>query len=585
MVSIYNLHSLNRAVDGLISSNYNSIVAARNMLDALERQDSFELMYIQSGGVANVKKFYENQNEFIIWMTKASDNITEHKEREIINSISTHYKEYMEVYSELQQIKVGSIEKDINDFYDNNIHPTFLLVKKACGDLLELNESTMFESKNAASYKSKKLMYIMIGISVLSIVTGLIVAVIFTRKTVKPLHTLISTVKSVKEGELEQEIKVETKDEIGELAIEFNNMTKRLLVYEKTNIKSLILEKNKSLAIVKSISDPIIVTDNNNKIILLNKAAEIVFHVSEAKVIDKHFLESINNEEIYNKIKNTINDIHEDAHENIIKFEGFHETRYYFFTVAPIYDNEGYITGSVTILKDITSIKQMETMRTDFITTVSHEIRTPLTSVIMGIDLLSEDIVGSLNEEQKEIITAMEEESKQLTSLIDDLLGLSKLQWGKVELNYEEVRLQNIITQSMKVFYDIAANRNIKFSVDIPDNLPCVRIDTNKIIRVFNNLITNALKFTESGGAVNISAKQEDSCIKVIVSDTGAGIPKEYQTAIFERFIQVGQNSKEYGGVGLGLPISKEYVKRHGGDIWVESHIGSGSSFIFTLPI
>jgi signal transduction histidine kinase len=253
--------------------------------------------------------------------------------------------------------------------------------------------------------------------------------------------------------------------------------------------------------------------------------------------------------------------------------------------VAPIYDNEGYITGSVTILKDITSIKQMETMRTDFITTVSHEIRTPLTSVIMGIDLLSEDIVGSLNEEQKEIITAMEEESKQLTSLIDDLLGLSKLQWGKVELNYEEVRLQNIITQSMKVFYDIAANRNIKFSVDIPDNLPCVRIDTNKIIRVFNNLITNALKFTESGGAVNISAKQEDSCIKVIVSDTGAGIPKEYQTAIFERFIQVGQNSKEYGGVGLGLPISKEYVKRHGGDIWVESHIGSGSSFIFTLPI
>lgn len=584
-VSIYNLYSLNKAVDGLIASNYRSIVAAQKMLDALERQDSYELIFMQVEPENTIKSFYENQNEFITYLTKAKDNITETEELKVIEKVSSNYITYSDQFLKLQEIKSSSGIEAASNFYNNEIYPVFLSVKKGCSELLEVNETAMFNSKQKAADRSNSQIYITAYLSLLVILIGLVVALAYTRKIVNPLNKLIFGVKALKEGNLNQEIEVLTRDEVGELALEFNNMTKRLLLYEKSNIKNLITEKNKSLAIVKSISDPVIVTDNNYNIILVNKSSEHLFNISEKDCVGRHILESINNEIIFNQIKHISMNNEDTESDKIITFKHANKAHYYILTTASIFDNENGITGAVTVLRDITQLKETEQMKTDLLWTISHELRTPLTSIVMGTGFLLDSSIGDLNEDQKEIVKAMDEDGNQLLKLISDLLDLSRLDSGKMQMNYGDLSIKELIDSSIKSFITIAEDKGVKICFNYDESLPLIKADSNKIKCVLNNLIINALKFTGSGDKIEIQAKLDNDFIKVVVSDTGCGIPKEHLESIFEKFVQLNNPPADIPGTGLGLAISKEFIKMHGGNIWAESNIGCGSSFIFTLPL
>jgi PAS domain S-box-containing protein len=583
-VSILNLYSLNKAVDGLIASNYRSIVAARNMLEAIERQDSFELIYIQVENEKSIRSFYENQSEFLTWLTKARDNITEDKEEQVLDSISFNYLIYTEYFSRLQSIKREDGIEEASRFYSSEIYPLFMDIKRDCDELFQINEVAMFRSKDKAKQKSENVTYITAALSIISIILGLLVAGVYTKKIVEPIHKLIAGIKSIKEGNLNQEIEVDTDDEVGKLAVEFNNMTRRLYLYEKSNIRNLISEKNKSLAIVKSISDPIIVTDNNSRIMLVNKSAETVFNIIESEVMGKHFLESVNNPVIFDRIRG-ISENKEQGEDKVITIRNEDKTFYYFLTAVSIYDDEHSVVGAVVVMQDITAIKEIEQMKSDFIATISHELRTPLTSIIMGTDLLLDSMTGELNTDQVEIVTAMEEDSKQLLALVNDILNLSKLESGKVQMNFEETDIKSLIKYCIKTFMDTAAIKGVKLYYELSEKIPSVKLDTNKIVCVINNLIANALKFTQAGDEIKVTAVLENKLINIIVQDTGVGIPEEYKDIIFEKFVQLQDNAEGQVGTGLGLAISKEFVKRHGGEIWVEGRPEKGSTFIFTLPL
>lgn len=584
IVSIYSLYNLNKAVDGLIASNYKSIMAATDMLDSLERQDSSELIYIQVEDEKSIRSFYENQKRFITCLTKAKDNITENSEKRVMNDISNNYMRYIESFSKLQQTKntLGIIEA--GNFYNNEVYPLFLSVKESCEELLELNEVAMFASKEDASHTTRNQIYFTAVLSLTLIVSGLVVSILYTKKIVDPIHALIYGIKSIKTGSKHREIEITTKDEVGALANEFNNMIKRLTIYDEGNIRKLITEKNKSLAIVKSISDPVIVTDNNLNIILVNKSSERVFDIEEEKVVGNHFLESIDNKRIFDKIKSiTKGDCNEE--NQVITIKKLEEVLYYIPNIAPIFDNEKNVIGVVTVLQDITGVRELAQMKSDFISTISHELRTPLTSIIMGTELLLTDGIGKLNEDQVEITEAMDEDSKLLLTIVNDLLDLSKLESGKMVMKFEYANIRKVIENSIRYFYDVAEDKGIKLYCNITEELPLVRIDMNKIISVINNIITNGIKFTKSGDKINVSAIKENNFIKVIVEDTGIGIPVEYREKIFDKFVQVDQVEVSERGTGLGLTISKEFIKRHGGEIWVENGVNSGSRFIFTLPL
>ena len=229
--------------------------------------------------------------------------------------------------------------------------------------------------------------------------------------------------------------------------------------------------------------------------------------------------------------------------------------------------------------------KKLEKEKSDFISTISHEFKTPLTSIIMGADLLKNNLLGDLNEEQEEIVSTMTEDGMRLNVLVTNLLELSKIESSNAIYAFEEKDIENIIRNALIPFIPIARKSDISLTFEPLLPLPKAVVDESKITWVMNNLITNALKYTDEGDSISIKVFQDtDGFITVSVKDTGRGIPSEYLENIFERYFQVQYSDVELGGTGLGLAISRDIVTAHGGNIWCTSQLGEGSTFIFTLP-
>jgi two-component system, NtrC family, sensor histidine kinase KinB len=237
----------------------------------------------------------------------------------------------------------------------------------------------------------------------------------------------------------------------------------------------------------------------------------------------------------------------------------------------------------VLLLRDVTRLKEVERLKNDFVMAASHELRTPLTSMSMSIDLLNEHVAPKLNAKDKDLIHTAHEEVQRMKALVNDLLDLSKMEAGKINLELDNLRVKSIFDQIMDLFRNQIEVKNIKLTSELREDLPSVKADENKIMWVLTNLLSNALRYVPIGGHIRLFADKIGPHVQVSVSDDGSGIPIEYQSKIFQKFVQI--NGQESGGTGLGLAICKEIVRAHRGTIWVESSPGHGSTFTFTLPI
>ena len=583
LMSVINLYYLNRSVNGLLTNNYKSISAVSGMMEALERQDSAVLMYINVDSEKGIGLFSSSNNEFTRWYNVEYSNITEQGEQKFVQNIDIHYNNYLKLFSELQEIKNKESIKQAIVFYNNTIMPDLIKVKKELKGLTSLNEKSMFRSKALATENSQKSMYLILIISLIAVAGGYICSRYFTNRFLRPLHSLTASIRLVKAGDLNHTINITTQDEAGELATEYNNMTRRLQQYEQSTLGKLMSEKNKSVTIVKSISDPLIVMDHSFKILMLNKACENFFLIEEEKSFNRHFLEVIRNSELFDHISSIIKS-DRDNMEKIIYFNTG-EGIYFNVIVTKIRDNETNVNGIIVLFHDVTHLKQLEKIRTDFIATISHEFKTPLTSIMMGTSLIENSSIGILNDRQMEIVDTMKEDGERLTTLVNDLLELSRLESERTIFKIQPCSIVGIIENCIKPLYDIAERRDINLYYEADEDLQKVNADPERISWVLNNLITNALKYTNSGDDIVVSAEKRNDKMYVSVKDTGSGIPEEFIDKIFGKFVQVKGQDLEVRGTGLGLSIVKEIVKAHGEDIWCESKLDEGSNFIFTLPL
>ncbi|MBS4536483.1 PAS domain S-box protein [Clostridium sp. D2Q-14] len=589
MWSVFNFNKLNNSIEEIMESNYASVVAAQNMVVALERQDSAELSHMFADDKNSQEIFLENEKKFLMWLARAEDNITEHGEEEILEGINNLYTQYIERYYSLIEIQSSEGIEEARNYYYNDVLPLFEESKEEARSLQELNQNSMIEQRNEAQRIAENASYSTLLIAFLTILLGLILVFYLMSKIVKPIDNLIDKIKKISEGDYSQQLDVTGDDEISELASEFNIMTEKLKSYELLNVRRLMKEKKKAEAIVESISDGIIVTDEDNKILLVNRAAEKALGIKEKEVINKHFLEEIKEEEIFKiiksmKEKNKINNIKKNIN---ITLKSGEELKHYNINVKPIRDKDGTNVGMVTLMQDITKLKEVDQMKSDFVSTVSHEFRTPLTSIGMSAGLLLEGISGDITEDQKELLEAIKEDNERLKNLVSDLLDLSRLESGKIQMDIALYDIRKIIQHAVKPFYRQAEDKNTSISINVNDNVSKVKADFNKISWVLTNLVGNALRYTpENGGKIEIEVKETANKILVAVKDNGKGIPEEFQKKIFEKFVQVkDEKGENTGGTGLGLAISKEIVNAHGGDIWIESEPGNGSKFYFTLYI
>ncbi|ACB83849.1 ATP-binding protein [Natranaerobius thermophilus] len=584
--AVNNFQMLDDSIEAIMQANYRSVDAAQNMIVALERQDSAILTYLFEEDEDISQTFREHEREFMKWFTLADDNITEVDEPEIIENIDNSYAEFALEFNKLQNIQVEEGTDAARQHYYDQVFPKFEDAKDFTRRLLELNQNKMLELQGQAETRASNATKTTAIISILTVVTGTVLALYISGKITRPIRDLTKKMEKVSQGDYQQQLDIQGNDEIVKLADSFNTMAKQLNEYTKMNVSKLKREKQKAEAIVQSIGDGIIVTNEDNKIILVNKAAEDVFDIREKEVIDTHFLEALNNQEIFDLIKKSKDEsqLYYKSYTDISMIKDG-DTNYYRIIVNPIKAKDSKTMGVITLIQDITKLKKVDELKSQFVSTVSHEFRTPLTSINMSIGLLLDKIPGDINDDQKELLQVIQEDSERLNRLVNELLDLSRIESGKMQMDFDYYDIKNIIQHAVKPLRIQAEEKNIQIKINVSDNLPKVRADHTKIGWVVSNLVGNALRYTptDGTGVINIETKQTANKIVTSVTDNGSGISEEYQKIIFDKFLQVNGGESTQGGAGLGLAISREIVRAHGGDMWVDSELGEGSTFYFTL--
>ncbi|MHB1276153.1 MAG: sensor histidine kinase [Candidatus Humimicrobiaceae bacterium] len=593
IIAIINFSTLKNSIDNILKSNYESVLYAQNMVIAIERQDSAELAMMFEDNKENPAKLFQDyEANFQNWLDKAKNNITEKGEDIVISNINSLYKEYLNKFSKFEILLKENIknEKVTRDYYYNEILPLFEDIKVECRNLLNINQDKMVVLKNESAVIAKRATFINAAISIGTIAISLIFIIYLLNKIIRSLTNLNSKIKEIAKGDYSQKLNFSGSDEIASLSKEFNMMASKLQAYDLLNINQLMKEKQKIEAIVESISDGVVVTGASNRILLINKAAEKIFNISEEEYLKKDFNDAIKNPDLFNHIDSV-----RKGHEKILPKDYIDLTikhkknvNYYRVIAKPITNIAGESIGVVTLFQDVTKFKEVDDLKSEFVASVSHELRTPIASVLMAAELLDNEIPGKTNEKQKEIISIILEDGNRLKNLINDILDLSKFESGKIQLNFKNYTPQEIIDYVLKILEIRIREENVKIKVEIDKNIPGVKADISKITQVFTNLIENSINYKAMNKkiVIDLGAKLLNDKILFFIKDNGRGISEEDQKKIFDKFIRLeeNENSKNKGS-GLGLAISKSIIKNHGGDLWVESSIGIGSTFYFTLKL
>lgn len=343
--------------------------------------------------------------------------------------------------------------------------------------------------------------------------------------------------------------------------------------------RDLQKERNKINAVIQSAAEGIVVVDENNKVVMINPQTRQILGLSSAHHIPHAFIDFV--------IAPLKNDLIKQNKEFLFKELDLTSPLKISLRVglAWMRDYQGKKIGTVALFQDISREKEAERLKNELISTVSHELRTPLATMKEFVSIISDGLAGPITVEQKEYLNIVMSNMNRLSRMINDLLDISKLEAGRMELKRRLIDPILLIKDQIASFKAEAENKKIELSVDLPLKLPQLYIDLDRITQVLVNLIGNALKFTPEGGRVMICAQELQDSIQIEVVDTGVGIAKENFSRLFDRFQQIDrQPGPGAKGTGLGLAISKSIVELHKGKIWVESELGKGSKFIFTIP-
>lgn len=395
------------------------------------------------------------------------------------------------------------------------------------------------------------------------------------------------------EKDLSKRLSLEDNDELYRLSREINGMLNEIYLAEQ-ELKAQAREKK---VLLDSLNELAVFVDPELKIIWANKAALDYMKMGlekakgvclkDAPVINGPLFEDLNFEQIFATGE-------KKSGEFVAK-----DGKVWFAQAIPVPDEKGTIIGILQTCRDITERKEAERLlhekqiaevanrtKSEFLANMSHELRTPLNSIIGFSDLLYERIYGELNEKQIKAVGNISRSGKHLLNLINDILDLSKVEAGKLELDYKEFELAGKLNTMKNLLSPIADRKNIEINIDVDKELNTIRADEARFAQIMYNLVDNAIKFSHENGIVNVRAEKKEDLVEVTVRDNGIGIKDEDQYKLFKPFSQVDSfSSKKFQGTGLGLSLVKQIVNLHGGQVWFNSKIGEGSTFYFTIPI
>ena len=401
-----------------------------------------------------------------------------------------------------------------------------------------------------------------------------ILGILLAQTITRPITDMKKQAMAMAKGNFSRKVKVYGQDEIGTLAMTFNNLTKKLQEAQAMTEG----ERRKLSSVLSYMTDGVIATDRKGRVILINEPAAEMLNVSRETVLSQPIVSLLSLTDT-----NTFEDLLEEKDSLILDYSTKKEPYILRANFSVIQKETGFVNGLIAVLHDITDQEKIEAERREFVANVSHELRTPLTTMRSYLEALAD---GAWKDEEiaPNFLEVTRTETERMIRLVNDLLQLSKLDSTDYRLSKEWVNFVDFFDRIIDRF-EMAKDQNVSFKRKLPSQAIFVEIDEDKMTQVLYNIISNALKYSPEGGQVTFSIKEEEEKIIVSVSDEGVGIPKENIGKIFDRFYRVDKaRTRKLGGTGLGLAIAKEMVYVHGGMIWAESEEGKGTEVSFSLP-
>ncbi|NTU44024.1 MAG: HAMP domain-containing protein [Chlorobiaceae bacterium] len=574
VLTIRQIDSLGGAIDIILRQNYRSVIACQKMKESLEQIDRGVLLTFTGHYDEGLSSIRLHENNFRNALQIELGNITlpgEHQKAMRIRALFIEYSRIIDLVTDQSQ-----------DFslrqkrYFQTLLPLFQEIKQFSGEVLEMNQANMNRANDSARRMAASAHNTMLAVILACAVIALLFSFQAHRWILMPIKKLIASAEEISRGNLDLVLDTTSNDEIGQLSRSFNDMAATLRKMRKTDMDTLLRTRSATQEVFKALPVPIAVLDQNGEIEVSTETAENYFGLKPG--VNVHDLgHEWMTELLQNKEKQEYGG---DTLENKRYIQHFAGNRESFFLPQAV----PVPAGTALILRDVTQIIEQLELKRSVIATVSHQLRTPLTSLRMSIYLLLEERIGTLNSKQAELLYAAREESERLSHILDDLLDLNRIESGKANLNIQLCSPFRLATEGVDPFTAEARDRRVNLVNTVPEGVPEVMADPERIRHVFANLLSNALRFTPPEGSITISACEDEDNVRFSVANSGEGIASEHLEHLFEQFYRV-PGQQEESGIGLGLSIVKEIIEAHGGTVGAESNPESGSIFHFTLPV
>jgi len=545
-LSIGFVNKLSADTENILVANYNTLDYAWKMYNAL------------NSGIEkqSAQKYFEKN------LSLQEANITEVSEKELTAKLANDYA----------QLKLNPN----NSTYYKNVHADI-------SDIMLLNMQAIQRKNTIAKQTSET------AILWLTITGTICVIIAFTMlanlpgNIANPIKELTESIKGIAAQNYAKRVHFESHNEFGELASSFNTMAQKLEEYQAGNLEKLLIEKKRIETLINNMHDPVIGLDEYNRVLFMNNMALKISGFQSEDVIGKKAADIAAHNDLIRSlvqdilIENRVDLIQKDP----IKIYANNKESYFEKEIIPIIimptgEKMEKRIGNVILLQNITPYKELDFAKTNFIATVSHELKTPISSIKMSVQLLANKQVGFLNNEQESLVQSIQEDTSRLLKITGELLNITQVESGSIQMQVTTADVNQIVSYAIGANKAAAEDKNIKLVPHIPA-LPSVNCDTEKASWVLTNLISNAIRYSYDNAHVYIDASEEDSMIKISVTDTGQGIAPEYIDRIFDRYFRIPGTKKE--GTGLGLSISKEFIEAQGGTLEVRSEFGKGSTF------
>ncbi len=563
----------------MLRENYTTLKYTTIMSQAIN--DMIRIVPMQ-GATASYKRVELQKafSKFELYLHLQMDKATMENEKEINTKLKVDYEIFKNSLRNL--LVTGEIPIDMQ------FKREYIL--SLLQSVSEMNGSIIEQRTKEASNIADKVTQLLITIGFFFTIFVMFALISFPSYFTDPILNMTKSIQQIAQGEYSARLQVRHKDELGKMAASFNDMAIKLEEYKKVDVEQILTEKQRTETIIQRMKEAIIGLDDGKKILFANPPAMELTGLGQGQLIGESAIDiAAKNDFLGNLFKEVLNQkLPDSATFPIIRMDKNGKRQYFNKDVLKVpgqakNNAKPSNVGYVIIMKNITDLKEADLAKTNFMATLSHELKTPISAIDMSLNLLSDNRIGPMNQEQKDLSATIRQNTSRLLRMINEILEISRIETGKLQLEMVETAPDAIIVRALDNVKTFIAEKKIAINQYIEPDLPLLCLDVHKTTAVLVNFLTNAVRYSTVKQAIEIIVVRQNGLVEFAVRDHGPGISPQEQRKLFQPYRRAeGDKTK---GTGLGLAISKEFVEAQGGKIWVESKLGSGSTFGFVLPV